>query len=147
MAPETGPGSGPGPGPGSGSGRGDAEQPSPFIDLWHVDRVIHEPMRLAVMNILCSGYQADHSFLKAALGATDGNLASHLRALESAGYVQVTKRFLGRKPNTLYAATPAGRKAYGEYSRVIARMLERGKQPTPSASDPLSEDPTKTDNG
>ncbi|MDP2871453.1 MAG: transcriptional regulator [Bacillota bacterium] len=91
------------------------------------------------MNILCSGYQADYSFLKTALSATDGNLASHLRVLESAGYVDVSKRFLGRRPNTLYAATPAGKKAYEEYSRVMAPMLERGK-PIPPADDPPADD-------
>lgn len=121
---------------------GFGDSPTPFIDLWHVDRVIHEPMRLAVMNILCSGYQADHNFLKTALGATDGNLASHLRVLENVGYVEVSKRFLGRRPNTLYAATPAGKKAFEEYSRVISRMLEKGTPIPPTAGSTPPDGPT-----
>lgn len=91
-----------------------------------VDRVMHEPVRLAVMGILCSdsGYRADYTFLKTALGATDGNLASHLRVLEEAGYVRAKKQFIGRRPNTMYAATANGKRAYEAYRHVMLELLQ-----------------------
>lgn len=88
-----------------------------------VDRVIHEPARLAIMGILGEGYQADYTFLKNTLALTDGNLASHLRTLEDAGYIEVKKQFLGRKTNTMYAATKAGKQAYAEYREVMLSLL------------------------
>ncbi len=75
------------------------------------------------MGILGEGYQADFVFLKHTLALTDGNLASHLRTLENAGYLEVKKQFLGRKTNTLYAATKAGKEAYAEYRKVMLGLL------------------------
>lgn len=95
----------------------------PTLDPSAIDRVMHVPMRLGIMGLLCQGYQADFSFLKEALGATDGNLASHLRVLEEAGYLKATKRFVGRKPNTMYAATADGKSAYATYRRAMLDLL------------------------
>ena len=75
------------------------------------------------MSILCAGYQADFTLLKEMLGATDGNLAAHLRTLEEAGYVEAVKRFIDRRPNTLYVATQMGKEAFLAYGRMIHRIL------------------------
>jgi len=98
-------------------------KPPPRFHPSEVDRVIHEPVRLGAMAILCAGFQGDFTFLKEALAATDGNLAAHLRTLEEAGYVQAVKRFVDRRPNTLYKATEAGRQAFLAYGRMMSRVL------------------------
>jgi DNA-binding MarR family transcriptional regulator len=100
-------------------------KPPPRFHPSEVDRVIHEPVRLGAMAILCAGSQGDFTFLKEALGATDGNLAAHLRTLEEAGYVEAVKRFVDRRPNTLYKATPAGKEAFLAYGRTMSRILPR----------------------
>lgn len=76
------------------------------------------------MAILASGYRADFTFLKTSLNLSDGNLASHLRTLEEAGYIEVTKQFIGRRPNTMYKATDRGRAAYESYRKTILGLLK-----------------------
>ncbi len=95
-----------------------------------LDPVVHQPVRLAVLSLLATGYEADFNFLRHALAVTDGNLASHLRVLEDAGYVEVDKRFVGRRPNTLYRLTPAGRTAFAGYREAIGRMIGLSDGPT-----------------
>lgn len=63
-------------------------------------------------------------FLKTSLNLSDGNLASHLRTLEEAGYIQVTKQFIGRRPNTMYKATDRSRAAYESYRKTILGLLK-----------------------
>ncbi len=88
-------------------------------DLRELDRVIHEPARLLVLAHLYVVESADSTFLVAQTGLTWGNLSSHMTRLEQAGYVEVTKEFVDRKPRTLLRLTDEGRSAFGEY---IARM-------------------------
>ena len=71
--------------------------PEPDLAL---DRLIHEPGRLAILTVLSSASDADFLFVQRATGLTKGNLSSHLTKLEDAGLVAVEKRFVGRKPNT-----------------------------------------------
>ena len=73
-----------------------------------IDRVIHEPARLAITAVLASCESADFVFLRRATGLTQGNLSAHLGRLQEAGYVEIEKRFLGTVPNTLCRLTPAG---------------------------------------
>lgn len=76
-----------------------------------VDRVVHEPARMAILSVLAGVRDADFLFLESLLGLSRGNLSSHLARLESVGYVQVTKTFRGRRPHTAVSITDAGRRA------------------------------------
>jgi DNA-binding transcriptional ArsR family regulator len=78
-------------------------------DALVVDRLVHEPGRLAVMTLLSSVSDADFVFLQRATGLTKGNLSSHLSKLEAAGLVDIEKRFVHRKPNTKVSLTQLGR--------------------------------------
>lgn len=88
-----------------------------------LDRVIHEPSRLAIIAILAACEAADFVYLRGATGLTQGNLSVHLSKLEEAGYVSVEKRFQGKKPNTLCRLTEAGRSAFAEYRRRVGHLV------------------------
>lgn len=79
------------------------------------------------MSVLVVNDQVDFSTLKELLDVTDGNLASHLTALEKANMVEVRKQFIGRKPNTTYLVTEYGRKAFGEHLNYLARLVKNSK--------------------
>ena len=94
-----------------------------------LDRLIHERMRLGIVSALAVAEAMSFSDLKAALGATDGNLSVHARRLEEAGYVACTKFFDGRLPRTEYRLTPAGRDAlsrYLDHMEALIRATRRG---------------------
>jgi len=93
------------------------------FDIGRIDDVIHGRVRLVIMAILSGVETADFATLKTRLQATDGNLSVHLRKLEEAGFVAVTKRFVGRKPLTEAAMTPAGRKAFVAYLDAMAGLV------------------------
>ncbi len=93
------------------------------FDYQQLDEVIHSRIRLAVMAILGSVDQAEFTYVRDRTGATDGNLGAHLRKLEEAGYVQVDKAFLGRKPVSRYRLTAAGREAFRVYVRRLEHLL------------------------
>ena len=86
--------------------------PRPDLD---VDRLVHEPARLGVLTVLSSVRSAEFLFLQSALGLSKGNLSSHLSKLEAGGLVEITKRFVGKKPQTTAAITPAGTTAVERY--------------------------------
>lgn len=88
-----------------------------------LDRVVHEPARLAILMNLYVVEEADAPYLLAQTGLTWGNLASHLRRLEEAAYVQVEKGFAGRKPQTLLRITEAGRAALEDYRQGMLELL------------------------
>ena len=91
------------------------------------DEIIHQSMRLrmtAALNAQRKGDAMEFSELKKLLGATDGNLATHLNALEAAGYVEVTKDFVGRKPRTRVALSAAGRKAFARHVVYLKNLLD-----------------------
>lgn len=90
-----------------------------------IDRVVHEPVRLAIMLVLAAGYSADFAFLKNYLAVTDGNLAAHLRALEEAGYIASEKEFVARKPHTTYVATESGSAALRSYAATLVESLSQ----------------------
>ena len=68
---------------------------------------------------------ADFNRLKELLGVTDGNLASHLKALEKEAYILVQKSFIGRKPNTRYSATPLGKQAFRKHIEALEKLLKK----------------------
>jgi DNA-binding MarR family transcriptional regulator len=89
-----------------------------------IDRVIHEPARYHIMAILYVIESADFLFLRNQTGMTDGNLSSHLSKLEKAGYVQMNKEFVGKKPHTMLELTVAGRQAFDAYRAAMHAHLE-----------------------
>jgi DNA-binding MarR family transcriptional regulator len=95
-----------------------------------MDEIVHQPIRLRIMaalNAARGGETLDFSRLKALVGATDGNLGAHLSTLENAGYVSVTKQFVARKPRTLIALTPAGRKAFAQHVADLREIIDRSE--------------------
>lgn len=96
------------------------------FDINRIDEVIHGRVRLGVMAVLSGVESADFNTLKARLQTTDGNLSVHLRKLEDAGFVAVTKRFEGRKPLTEASMTAAGRKAFVAYLDAMQRLVGPG---------------------
>jgi DNA-binding MarR family transcriptional regulator len=97
--------------------------PTPDASAWqNVDRVIHEPARLAVAAVLAACESADFVFLRRATGLTQGNLSAHLARLSEAGYITMEKRFVGNLPNTLCRLTPSGRAAFEAYRRQLQRL-------------------------
>ena len=93
-------------------------------DLKNIDRLIHEPTRLMIMSQLYVVESADFLFLQHQLQMTPGNLSSHLRKLEEAGYVEIVKEFIERKPHTALKLTKKGRSAFNDYRKSIKKVLE-----------------------
>lgn len=93
------------------------------FDIGRIDDVIHGRVRLGIMATLSGVESADFGTLKARLQTTDGNLSVHLRKLEEAGFVAVTKRFVGRKPLTEASMTQPGRKAFVAYLDAMAGLV------------------------
>ncbi len=92
--------------------------------LTEIDRLIHEPARLAVMALLYVIDSADFTFLMNQTGLSWGNLSTHMSKLEEAGYIEVEKSFKGRRPNTNLRLTAVGRKAFQEYRHSLMKMLD-----------------------
>lgn len=93
------------------------------FDIHEIDEVIHGRVRLGIMAFLSSGGTAEFSTLKTRLQTTDGNLSVHLRKLEEAGFVEVSKSFQGRKPLTKATLTQSGRDAFVTYLDQISRLV------------------------
>jgi len=87
-----------------------------------LDRLIHEPGRLAILTVLASVEHADFVFLQRATGLTNGNLSSHLSKLEAAGLVTIDKRFVRKKPNTNVALTTVGRRRIARHWQQLQRL-------------------------
>lgn len=92
--------------------------------LLNINKSFENRVRLGVMSVLMVNDSVDFNFLKDTLDLTDGNLASHLSALEKSEYIEVKKSFIGKKPNTTYAATEAGRKAFREHLQALEALIK-----------------------
>jgi len=88
-----------------------------------IDELLQSRVRLAVVAFLASAQEAEFSVVRDAIKTTDGNASVHLRKLEEAGYVHAEKRFVDRKPQTLYALTARGRKALLDYVAHLESLL------------------------
>ena len=99
---------------------------NPFEDLVTLDRVIHEPARLAVLTVLASCRSADFAFLQKLIGLTSGNASRHLSKLVDAGLVEVEKGFDRQMPRTTYRLTPMGRKGMQRYWQQLERLQRAG---------------------
>ena len=98
--------------------------PEPFLQL---DRVIHEKGRLAIMSMLAAAPELSFTELRDALSMTDGNFTSHLRTLQEAGYVAVSKSFQENRPLTTCSLTAAGKKAFAAYIDLLEQVLQQAK--------------------
>ena len=92
-----------------------------------LDRLIHEPGRLAILTILSSVKDGDFVFLQRATGLTKGNLSSHLAKLEDAGLVTIEKRFVHKKSNTNVALTAEGRNRITQHWQQLERLRNLAK--------------------
>ena len=88
-----------------------------------LNKAFESRMRLGIMSILMVNDFVDFVALKEQLQITDGNLASHLNALEKLEFIAVRKQFIGKKPNTSYNATNAGKKAFSEHLDALERLI------------------------
>jgi DNA-binding MarR family transcriptional regulator len=96
--------------------------------IQHLNKAFENKVRLGIMSLLMIHDELEFTRIKELLQVTDGNLASHSRALESAGYILVEKSFVGRKPNTTYKATEEGRKAFGQHLDALEDLIRRGRE-------------------
>ena len=79
------------------------------------------------MSMLMVNDWVDFNMMKETLSITDGNLASHMKALEIENYIEIKKQFIGKKPNTTYRATIEGRKAFNEHLLTLEKLIKSGK--------------------
>jgi len=98
--------------------------PEPFLQL---DRVIHEKGRLAIMSMLAASPDLSFTELRDALEMTDGNLTTHIRTLQEAGYVSVTKSFRNNRPLTTCSLTRAGQRAFTNYINLLEAIVRQSR--------------------
>jgi DNA-binding MarR family transcriptional regulator len=101
----------------------EADEKADLATLTEIDRLIHEPARLAVISLLYVLESADFIFLMNQTGMTWGNLSAHMSKLEEAGYVLVEKTFKAKRPNTLLRLTPTGREAFRSYAEKMRKFF------------------------
>ena len=99
--------------------------PEPFLQL---DRVIHEKGRLAIMSALAATPQLSFTEMRDTLNMTDGNLTAHMRTLQEAGYVSVTKEFHGGRPLTTFSLTSPGKKAFTSYIDLLEQIIKQTRK-------------------
>lgn len=92
--------------------------------LADIDRIIHEPARLMILALLYVVESGDFTFLMRQTGLTWGNLSSHMSKLEAAGYIEVEKEFVDRKPRTMLRLTSKGRAAFREYVQSMKQVFD-----------------------
>ena len=93
--------------------------------IQNINKAFDHRIRLGIMSILMVNESADFNTLKELLGVTDGNLASHTKALESENYIMIEKQFIGKKPNTRYLATKEGRKAFADHIDALEKLIAK----------------------
>ena len=98
--------------------------PEPFLQL---DRVIHEKGRMGIMSLLAASAELSFTDLRDTLQMTDGNVVSHIRTLQEAGYVAVAKSFQNNRPLTTCSLTAAGRKAFTGYIALLEQIVRQTK--------------------
>jgi DNA-binding HxlR family transcriptional regulator len=89
-----------------------------------INKVFENRIRLGIMSVLMINDSCDFNSLKETLGVTDGNLASHLKALEDKEMIKVNKQFIGRKPNTSYSATKAGITDFNSHLKALESLIK-----------------------
>ena len=93
----------------------------------NLNKAFESRIRLGIMSVLMVNEAVDFNTMKETLNVTDGNLASHMKALEAEKYVEVKKQFLDKKPSTTYRATIEGRKAFEEHLAALEKLINTGR--------------------
>lgn len=91
----------------------------------NLNKAFESRVRLGIMSILMVADKVDFITLKEQLQITDGNIASHITALEKLTYIKVEKKFIGKKPNTTYTVTPQGKKAFKEHINALEKLIKQ----------------------
>lgn len=91
--------------------------------IQNINKTFDHRIRLGIMSVLMANEEADFNTLKELLGVTDGNLASHIKALENENYIKIEKQFIGKKPNTKYAATIEGKNAFRQHLEALEKLI------------------------
>ena len=91
----------------------------------NINKIFDHRIRLGIMSILMVNDEADFNRLKELLSLTDGNLASHIKALEQAEYILTSKSFIGRKPNTRYSATKLGKAEFKKHIEALEKLIKK----------------------
>lgn len=95
--------------------------------FFQIDRVIHEKGRLPIVSLLAASPELSFTELRDTLKMTDGNLAMHIKTLQEAGLVSVTKSFQGKRPLTTCSLTPAGRRAFASYIDLLEEIVREAR--------------------
>ena len=93
-----------------------------------LNKAFDHKVRLGIMSVLIARDDADFNTLKEILQVTDGNLASHVKALEKENYIEVFKQFIDRKPNTRYLATAEGKNAFKKHLDALELLISNSNQ-------------------
>ncbi|MDQ3191058.1 MAG: transcriptional regulator [Bacteroidota bacterium] len=93
--------------------------------IHNLNKAFENRIRLGIMSVLMVNDKVDFNTLKETLDVSDGNLASHISALEKAEYILVEKSFIGKKPNTTYKATKTGKKAFNEHLDALEKLVQK----------------------
>lgn len=91
-----------------------------------LNKAFENRVRLGIMSILMVNDDVDFNTIKETLNLTDGNLASHLKALESIEYISMNKEFVGRKPRTSYSASESGKTAFKSHLNALEKLIRGG---------------------
>lgn len=93
--------------------------------IYDLNKAFESRVRLGIMSILLVNDSVDFNTLKEQLHITDGNIASHITALEKLAYINVSKQFIGKKPNTTYTATQEGKKAFSDHLDALEKLIKQ----------------------
>jgi len=96
------------------------------------DELIHAPTRLEIVSLLAAAEWADFKYIRDELGLSDSALSKQLSTLESAGYVEIRKGFVGKRPRTSASLSKAGRQAFDQHVAALQRILSRPQHATGS---------------
>jgi len=91
----------------------------------NINKLLESKVRLGIMSMLVVNDNMDFNSLKQMLAVTDGNLASHISALEKSKYIKINKTFIGKKPNTSYSVSAIGRKAFNEHLNALELLIRK----------------------
>jgi len=92
--------------------------------ILHINKAFDHRIRLGIMSVLMVNEYAEFTTLKELLGATDGNLASHTKALEKVEFIRIEKQFIGKKPNTRYYATDLGKQEFKKHIEALEKLIK-----------------------
>ncbi len=98
------------------------------------DELIHAPTRLGIVSLLAAAEWADFKFIRDELGLSDSALSKQLTALETAGYVEIRKSFVGKRPRTSARLTRSGRNAFLMHVQALQQIIDRSGAPTSRSS-------------